>query len=49
MEWGIRSMGFYVAILILAAIVSVFYCRKLINDTDIEDIFYVNNICIINE
>lgn len=39
-KWGVRSMVWYVFILIVAFCVSLFYYMKLINDPIIQRMFY---------
>ena len=39
-KWGVRSMVWYVFILIIAFFVSLFYYIKFINDPAIQNIFF---------
>ena len=39
MNWGIRSMVWYVVILVIAFLVSVYYYLQFINDPTIQTIF----------
>ena len=39
-KWGVRSMVWYVFILIIAFCVSLFYYMKFINDPNIQRLFY---------
>ena len=39
-KWGVRSMVWYIFILILAFCVSLFYYLKFINDPTIQNILY---------
>lgn len=39
-KWGVRSMVWYVFILIVAFFVSLFYYIKFINDPTIQRLFY---------
>ena len=39
-KWGVRSMVWYVFILIIAFLVSLFYYIKFISDPSIQSILY---------
>ena len=39
-KWGVRSMVWYILILVLAFCVSLFYYLKFINDPTIQNILY---------
>jgi len=39
-KWGVRSMVWYVFILVVAFCVSLFYYMKFINDPNIHKIFF---------
>lgn len=39
-KWGVKSMVWYVFILIIAFCVSLFYYIQFINDPAIQNIFY---------
>lgn len=39
-KWGVRSMVWYVFILIVAFCISLFYYLQFINDPSIERLFY---------
>lgn len=39
-KWGVRSMIWYVFILIIAFCVALFYYTKFINDPSIQRIFF---------
>lgn len=39
MNWGVRSMVWYVIILVIAFLVSLFFYQQLINDPNIKSIY----------
>lgn len=39
-KWGVRSMIWYVFILIIAFFVSLFYYTQFVNDPNIQNILY---------
>lgn len=39
-KWGVRSMVWYVFILVIAFCVSLFYYIQFINEPNIQNIFY---------
>lgn len=41
MKWGVRSMIWYVFILVIAFFVSLHYYNQFINDPSIQRIFFI--------
>ena len=39
-KWGVRSMIWYVFILLIAFCVSLFYYMQFMNDPSVQNIFY---------
>ncbi len=40
MKWGIKSMVWYVLILVFAFLVSLYYYNQVISNSDIQRIFF---------
>ncbi len=40
MKWGVRSMAWYVLVLIIAFLVSLYYYIQFINDPTINRLFF---------
>ena len=40
MKWGVRSMFWYVVILIIAFVISIYYYNQLVNEPGIQVLFF---------